>query len=110
MGLNKQFWDELAIESYKNIIKFKPQNPIFFNNLGLAYQRVGNDKKAIAAFRKAIRCDRNFPDAHYHLANALKNSGQREAAQKSFATYQKLCAATGLDTLIVDEQVERLMT
>lgn len=84
-----RFWDELAIDSYKSLLKKKP-NSLMYNNLALAYVRINRDNKAIRALQKAIKCDKNFLDAHYHLGVLYQKNNKPDLAKRCFKAYNKL--------------------
>ena len=54
---------EKAIIGYKEVIKINPTAPQAFGNMALCYAHLNEDKKAIAAFDKAIALDPNYEPA-----------------------------------------------
>ena len=50
VGIEKYNW---AIDSYKKAIKIELDEAIIWNNLGIAYEKIGDKKKAKKAFKKA---------------------------------------------------------
>ena len=54
---------EKAIVFYKESIKINPTAPQAFGNIALCYAHLNEDKKAIAAFDKAIALDPNYEPA-----------------------------------------------
>jgi len=102
------FWDNLAIQSYKTLIKKNPNNAKIHNNLGLAYLRVGQTARAIRAFRKATRIDSDYAEAYYHLGTTYQKCGSINQARRSFIKYNK---AIGEETsFVVNDLLEELKT
>ena len=83
------FWDELAIKSYKTILKKNPNSPLIYNNLALAYARTNRENKAIRALQKAIKQDKTYTDAYYHLGNLYKKHDKIKEANSCFKNYDK---------------------
>ena len=105
---HSRFWDELAIKSYKTILKQNPHIAIVHNNMGLAYLRLGRPKKAIRAFEKAIKCDRTLTEAHYHLGTTYQNLGDDKAAIRCFKNYTKLKTEKKPEESIVEDLLRKL--
>jgi Flp pilus assembly protein TadD len=59
---------------------------MFATNTGIAQLKEGKIDTAIERFESAIKLDPMNAQAHYNLAKALRQKGQRAAAQ---AAYQK---------------------
>ncbi len=89
MFSNGRFWDELAIQSYREILKNKPDSALVHSNLGLAYVRIGRLNKAVRSFQRAIKCDKTFAEAHYHLGRAYQDLGKTTEAIRAFKNYSK---------------------
>lgn len=87
---NTQFWDELAIQSYKAILKKNPGESKIHKNLGLAYGRTGRLNKAARSFERAVKYDKDFAEAYYHLGTTYQKLGKKAEAIRSFNKYQKL--------------------
>ena len=73
-----------AIESYKQVIRIKPDHTIAYNNLGYAYQMLGRYQDAVEAYKQAIRINPDYADAHYNLGIAYGNIGRAQDAVESF--------------------------
>lgn len=69
-----------------NKIKSNMQAAVFAINTGIAQLKSGNIDAALERFEAATKLDPTNAQALYHLAKALQQKGQREAAQ---AAYQK---------------------
>jgi protein O-mannosyl-transferase len=64
-----------AIVQYQSAIQMsKPGNisPVIFNNLGVAYMRVGKKGEGISCFKKALDIDPRFADAYENYQKAIK--------------------------------------
>ena len=108
MAESTSFWDELAIQSYKTILKQKPEHPVIHHNLGLAYVRTGDLKKAASSFRKATRYDKSYAEAYYHLATTLQRLGNSASAIRAFGHYNRIQSERRESTPIVAEMLSRL--
>ena len=70
-----------AITSYRAALQAWPTpNAHNHNDLGICLAKVGKTDEAVEQFRKALRIDRDFPDAHRNLAVLQLQLGQREEA------------------------------
>ena len=78
-------WDE-AIESFqqalKDLLYLTPFYPL--NNIGWAYYKKGDRRKAIEYYRRALSQKPDFGLAHYNLGLAQKDEGKTEEAIASF--------------------------
>ncbi|MBB64257.1 MAG: hypothetical protein CMO81_04265 [Waddliaceae bacterium] len=108
MTPSTQFWDELAIESYKAILKKRADHPLIHHNLGLAYIRVNKINKAIRSFQRAIKLDKEYADAYYHLGNAYQTAGKALEAARSFKKYLKFSKGAPKDPPVVENLLENL--
>lgn len=110
MFSNRQFWDDLAIQSYKEILKSKPDSPIIHNNLGLAYVRVNKINKAVRSFQRAVKYDKSFTEAYYHLGTALQKMGKKKEAVRAFNNYYKCADEAEKKAGVVSELLDELRT
>jgi len=69
-----------------NKLKSNQQAAIFAMNTGLAHLKQGKLDAAVERLQAAVALDPTNPTAFYHLAEALQQAGQSEAA---LAAYQK---------------------
>lgn len=104
---NSDFWDQLTIQSYKSILKNKPNCPIAHNHLGLAYVRVKKFNKAIRSFERAIKQDKTLIDIYYHMACTYQKMGKRALAIKFFSKYKKICDKKNVPS-VVEELLDKL--
>lgn len=98
---NTQFWDELAVQSYKTILKSNPDNALVHKNLGLAYARQGKINKAARAMQKAIKADKECLEAYYHLGTFYRELGKETEAKRAFNNYNKRAAAFNHESAVV---------
>lgn len=66
------------------------QSPRAYNNLAMAYADQGNNKEAIAAYKKAIGLVDAYPESHYNLANAYMELGDQTNAEKEYKNALKI--------------------
>jgi tetratricopeptide (TPR) repeat protein len=105
---NSEFWDELAIQSYKAILKSKPNDALVHKNLGLAYMRVGKINKAARSFQRAIKANKEFVEAYYHLGTAQQALGRTTEAIRAFKKYKQLTQDLKGSAPVVTELLEQL--
>ena len=75
-----------AVDAYQTAVSEKPENPITYHNLGTAYYKIGNFRKASTAFQTSlIKGDiHNSADVYYNLGNAQFQLRDYTAAIKSY--------------------------
>lgn len=59
-------------------------------NLGFAYKDLGENQKAIEAFKEAIRIKPDYTKVHYNIGMLYAEMGDRESALKEYKLVQKL--------------------
>ena len=60
-----QLWNE-AVFRWKQVIDVDPKNSQAYNNLGVAYEALGNTDEAVAAYQRATELE---PDNKYYRLN-----------------------------------------
>lgn len=75
-----------ALEDYNISIKLFPLFAKTFNNRGLIYYDMGNNKMSISDFNEAISIEPDFAEAYFNRANAYKNTGD---VKQSISDYSK---------------------
>lgn len=60
-----QLWNE-AVFRWKQVIAVDPENAKAYNNLGVAYEALGNTEEAVAAYQRATGLE---PDNKYYRLN-----------------------------------------
>ncbi|MDR0597229.1 MAG: tetratricopeptide repeat protein, partial [Treponema sp.] len=71
---------EEAIGSLQEALELDPEHTAAYNLMGIAWSRLGNGKKALAAFRRGRSLDKENPVLHFNLGIALEIWGQPEKA------------------------------
>lgn len=75
----------------RTIAVTSPQNVVALFNLGVAYQKQRcDDAKAAEIYKKAIRIEPRFLDAHFNLGNALTNLDRPAEAWREYQAALKL--------------------
>ncbi len=73
-----------AIDYYQEALKKRPKEAMLWNKIGLAELRLNRFEDAEKTFKKAIKLDRNFPDA-------VGNLGATYYLQKEFGKAVRTC-------------------
>jgi tetratricopeptide (TPR) repeat protein len=106
--MSKQQWQK-AVERLEKVLALYPNYPQAYNNLGVAYARLGDRDKEREALEKAIT-------ANDHFAPAFVNLGQMEMQQHQFAAaehdFERAISVAPADvrTLVLLAQAELLNT
>jgi predicted O-linked N-acetylglucosamine transferase (SPINDLY family) len=82
------------VEQHRRAVRANPRNAQAHALLGLALQRLGQLKDAVASQRRALELDPKLTGLHAVLAPALHDLGEFEAAQDS---YRRALAFDGKD-------------
>jgi Flp pilus assembly protein TadD len=77
-----------AIEDFEKAIVLNPSQPEAYNNLGIAYARVGLVDKAFEQFNKTILLDQHQAMAYYNRGLLYLRTGDKERAA---VDHQKAC-------------------
>ncbi len=77
---HKQYND--AIEKYLTSVQIEPNFAEAWNNLGLAYENIGNQSSSLKAYLKAVDIDPMYGDALWGAATVLRNLGRDAEAMK----------------------------
>ncbi len=73
-----------ALEFYSEYSRQMPEDPVGWNNCGLAASRGGNDAQAVEFYKKAVFLDREYSIAWFNLAKALSRMKDYERSAKAF--------------------------
>lgn len=65
-----------AIVLLERAVQQEPGNAVMFNDLGLAYERQGQNDEALRNYARAVELMPEYADALINLGNALAESGQ----------------------------------
>jgi len=76
--------DEWVIKTYEKALELEPNNPYFYQQLGLAYVRGEETDQARENFEKAIGLRPRLAVAQYELGRLLYNSGEVDSAIEHF--------------------------
>ena len=74
-----------AIETFRRVIRTRPDHAAAFSALGSAYRESGNFNEARTALERAVQLDPNDLRANYQLGLVYTKLGDKEAAKLSFA-------------------------
>ncbi len=89
-NLGADYWNngrtDAAEREWVRALKDAPESPVILNNLGLAFTSKKRYPEALECIQKALKIRPNFTDAHLNLASAYNEMGQKELAEKEFAT------------------------
>lgn len=85
---NRDWHDSIAL--WQKTIKQSPGKAVAYNNLGTAYQRKGDLRKAYEYYKKAIEIDPSYVQAYYNLGNVFIATGQFKDAEKMFRQVVKI--------------------
>lgn len=85
------YWRNGVTLFERTIAVTSPQNVVALFNLGVAYQKQRcDDAKAAEIYKKAIRIEPRFLDAHFNLGNALTNLDRPAEAWREYQAALKL--------------------
>jgi spermidine synthase len=71
---------ELAAEQYVSFLQLEAGNAAVWNNLGICYNKLEQDAKAIGAFERAIKYDAGLVSAYFNLGDVYSRLGDNFAA------------------------------
>lgn len=80
----------MAIEQYKQASKYNPNSEYVFYNLGCAYLKLGELRKAKLAFIRALEINNKIADFHYNMAYVYKKLGKEKQSKTFLENYNKL--------------------
>ena len=63
---------DIAQDLYHQVLKIDPNHTDTHNNLGVIFQKLGENQKAKECYEKAIAINPNYADAHHNLGNLFK--------------------------------------
>jgi tetratricopeptide (TPR) repeat protein len=85
---NSLWGNELSL--WRDIVMKAPGNPRAHNNLGTAYRRAGNLKRATEAWEKAASLDASYPDPLKNLGNVYYMYGDYAKAHGFYSRFFRL--------------------
>ncbi|MCB1800630.1 MAG: PEP-CTERM system TPR-repeat protein PrsT [Gammaproteobacteria bacterium] len=74
---------EEALRAATRAHELAPQNPAVLDTLGWTQVQLGNLETGLARLREALTRNDRVPEIHYHLAVALEEFGNRDAAYRA---------------------------
>jgi tetratricopeptide (TPR) repeat protein len=74
-----------AVEHFNIASKFAPENPAILNNLGVAFDGLGQYDQAVVKFKEALRYGPREALIHYNYAQTLNSMIQYDLAQEELA-------------------------
>ena len=72
-----------AIEAYREALRLKPDFADAWNNLGVAYGKLGRHQEAIEAYREALRLKPDDAAAWYNLGVCIRRTGPSPGGHRS---------------------------
>ena len=84
---------EKALQALEVVAQAAPDNPHVLYYLGQVKAKLGQNEKAIAALREAIRMDPFNVSAYYALANQYRRLNRRDEWRQALETFNKLSQA-----------------
>ncbi|HLN58975.1 MAG TPA: tetratricopeptide repeat protein [Thermoanaerobaculia bacterium] len=74
-----------AREQYETAMKLDPHNFLAPYNLGLLYETMGENGKAITAYEKSVDRNRGFPPSRFRLGRLYEKRGSNQSAVEQYA-------------------------
>ncbi len=69
-----------AVDLIEQAVRLAPSVPMFFYNLGAAYNAIAEYEKAVENYQKALSIDPNYAEVYTNLGNTRKNQGKTDEA------------------------------
>jgi tetratricopeptide (TPR) repeat protein len=79
-----------ALKHLSRAAELMDEHPQVWNHLGLAYHGLNQPAKAVEAYQRAIRIDRNLPAPHYNLGLLLLEQDHLQPAVAELNTFVNL--------------------
>ena len=74
---------DIAINLITQAIQIDSTKPLFFTNLGNAFQKQGKLEKSVQAYQKAIQIQPGYAEAYFNLGNSLREQGELEQSTQA---------------------------
>lgn len=78
---------DLALIDYFKLTHFEPDNAMANYNLGLLFQEMNNNHKAIEFYEKVIKLQPDFTRVYFNIARANQEIGKNEKAIEYYKKY-----------------------
>jgi Tfp pilus assembly protein PilF len=75
---------ELALERAKHALELDRRNPLYLNNLGVAYGELGLFADSEQALRRALKAKPAYAEGHFNLGKVLHKQGRRDEALRAY--------------------------
>ena len=75
---------------YQKVLGLDPNHSQTLNNLGILFQGLGENQKAIGCYKKVISINPNYVDAHNNLGAIFKELGEIERAKECYKKVIKI--------------------
>ncbi len=75
--------DEKALEALLAYRESLRDFPLFHQELGVAYLKLGRSREAVSAFERAVELDPSLAESHSQLVALYQQAGEREKAMKA---------------------------
>ena len=85
IDLTKSKRYDRAIDAFKAATAANPNEPAYWNNLGVAYLTLGEHSSARSAFKRAVKADPYYATGHYNLGAVEDLELNYDAAIESYA-------------------------
>ncbi len=100
--------NDWSIASYQEAINLDPLNPQLRIELGGVYYSQQNWIQAATLFNQAANLKPDLANAHYNLANALREAGDLQNSLQEYETAQTLVKANSTDYQKVTQELEEV--
>ncbi len=74
----------LGLAALNQAVELDPEEPAFYNALGVARLQIGKPQEAQAAFERALALDKNYAEGHHNLGLALAEQKRYPEAAAAF--------------------------
>jgi len=78
------------ITLWEDVVRKTPKKAMGYNNLGVAYKKAELLDKALREYRKALKLQPDYPEAHYNLANIYNIKGHLQEAIDEYSKALRL--------------------
>lgn len=100
--------DQWALASYQQAINLDPLNPLLRVELGGLFYSQQKWAEATTAFSQAASLKQDWANAHYNLANALREAGDLPNAKQEYEITQTLVKVDSDDYVKVSQELEEV--
>lgn len=106
--LLKEGEPEKALEKFLAASKVEPSSSRIYNQIGLAYSKMGRFTNAIEAYQRAIALDFRNPSAHFNLALAFERTERYQEAMEAWKNYEMVGKIMGEREDLLDNAKKRI--